>query len=213
MVPSDPQFSLLSSRHARPERGIRWHHRFSHRSPRQPFGPPQLVAPEDDSFTFLMEPAFGSDLSLPRSDCPFPNHRHRLGVPGLPLQRLAEPVSGSFGSELPTRGSGFPDRVAHRPEPVSCTSVRQSRRFLSLCSPSGPFDPSGSALGSVCRPEAHLRRTSDCPSLPADETFNRNADGSPFQARLVPRGSPFHEPLGTIPIIPLIQISVKYKIG
>lgn len=210
-VPSDPQSSLLTSRHARPERGTRKWRPFSLRSPRQPFGLPRLIAPEGGNQSFLTGPASRGGLSLPCGDCPSPDHLRRISVPDLPLQHLAEPVSGPFGSALPTPFPVSRSRVAHRTKPVSCTSVRQSRRFLPPCFPSGSFDPSGSALDGVHRPKAHLAGTPDNSSLPADATFYAHADGSSFRARLVPPGSLFHEPLGTNLMMPQRPVWCQLK--
>jgi len=121
---------LLSSRHARPERGVRRRCRFTLRSPQQPFGSPWLIAPGDSQHAFLTGPVSRGDLSLPYGDCPFPDLLHRLSVSGLPLRNLTGPVSGSFGFGLPSSASGFPDRGGSSPK----------TRLLHLC-PAIPAAP------------------------------------------------------------------------
>lgn len=76
-----------------------------------------------------IKPASRSGLSLPRSDCPFPDHRSGIFVPGLPLRCHAATEPGPFGAELPSSrisgARGGSTSVTRCQDPL-----RRSQRFL-----------------------------------------------------------------------------------
>jgi hypothetical protein len=164
--------------------------------------------------SFPTGPTPRSSLSLPCSDCPFPGPLYRLNVPGLPLWPLAESVSGSFGLRLPPSPPGFPERGRSSPAtrslhlyPATSANSLASAPLRDLSIPPDRRSTQFSAEKPTCA-ERPLSLHS-----PLAELFITSASGSPFQARCVPRGSLFHEPLGTSSIMHQGGGPVKRKSG
>jgi hypothetical protein len=91
-----------------------------------------------------------------------------------------------------------PDRIT----PVARFPTGSSGLVPGLHSPLGVFMPLWiEAFNQNRCPMVHPRGPPDFPSLPGTATFYGYRTGSTFQARYVPRGSLFPEPLGTIYIM------------